>query len=329
MRPIKIAYNPGSLLSTRELLLFAKLVDMTENVDSIWIPESWGREAFSSLGALSQITSRVKLGTSITSIYTRSPATTAMAAMTLDLLSNDRLILGLGVSTPTLVENWHGVEFDEPLPRIREYVECFRQIMKGEKVNFSGRYFSVKDFKLLYPPSRRRIPVFIAAVNKNMLSLACDIADGVLLYLRPIEELKKTIPHIKSKTNQRNFEVGCVIIAAISNTDSQLARDRAAKTLAFYIAVGRFYSKFIAENGFQHEVRQICSEYARGGLEAASECVSENMLNAMTICGTGEECVKSLDKFIAAGISLPIIQVNPVGDTLASINEMVETFCKE
>lgn len=329
MRPFRIAYNPGSLLSTRDLLLFAKLADKTENVDSIWIPESWGREAFSSLGALSQITSRVKLGTSITSIYARSPATTAMATMTLDLLSSDRVMLGLGVSTPTLVENWHGVEFDEPLPRMREYVECFRQIMKGEKINFKGRYFRVMDFKLLYKPSRTKIPVFIAAVNKNMVSLACDIADGVLLYLRPIEELKKTIPDIKSKTKERDFEVGCVIIGAISNTDSQLARDRAAKTLAFYISVSKFYSRFIAENGFQDEVAQISSEYGRGGLAAASKCVSGNMLNAMTICGTGEECIKSLHKFIAAGISLPIIQVNPVGDTLASLNEMVETFCRE
>src|SRR6185437_1044585 len=160
----KIAYNLGSLLSAQEVLRFAKLADNKPNVDSLWVPESWGREAFVSLGALSQVTTKVKLGTSILSIYARSPATTAMGATTLDMLSKNGIIIGLGASTPILVENWN----------------CFK----------------VKNFKLLYKPKRERIPIFIAAVNKHMISLACDLADGILLYLRPIEELKKTISQI-------------------------------------------------------------------------------------------------------------------------------------
>jgi alkanesulfonate monooxygenase SsuD/methylene tetrahydromethanopterin reductase-like flavin-dependent oxidoreductase (luciferase family) len=322
----KIAYNLGSLLSVQEVLRFAKLADIKPNVDSLWVPESWGREAFVSLGALSQVTTRAKLGTSILSIYARSPATTAMGATTLDMLSKNGIIIGLGASTPILVENWHGLKFEKPILRMREYVECLTQMIKGEKVNYTGNYFKVKNFKLLYKPKRERIPIFIAAVNKNMVSLACDLADGILLYLRPIEELKKTISHINSNTSNKTFETACVIISSVSNKEPEKARERAAKTLAFYIAVGEYYNRFLSSNGFRTEVEQISSEYRQAGLNSASKFVSEKMLDSLTVCGNSEDCIKSLDKFISAGISLPIIQINPIGDSESSIKEMLRTF---
>ena len=130
-----------------EVLSFSRLADHRQNVDSLWVPESWGREAFTSLGALSQVTKKVKLGTSIIGIYTRTPATIAMAATTLDILSNNRTIIGLGVSTPPLVENWHGTKFERPLSRMREYIECLRLMMTGEKVYYDGRFIRVKNFK--------------------------------------------------------------------------------------------------------------------------------------------------------------------------------------
>jgi 5,10-methylenetetrahydromethanopterin reductase len=322
----KIGYNPGSLLSMQEVITFAKLANDKPNVDSLWIPESWGREAFASLGALSQITTKPKLGTSIISIYARTPATIAMGATTLDMLSNNRMIIGLGTSTPALVGNWHGLNFEKPLLRMREYVECLKRMITGERVNYTGTYVRVKNFKLLYRPQRERIPIFIAAVNRYMISLACDVADGVLLYLRPIDELKKTTSYIKSITKNKNFEIACVIISAVSNKEPQKARERAARTLAFYIAVGEYYNRFISNNGFRNEVEQIVSEYRRNGLDTASKFVSEQMLDSLTICGNREECLKSLNKFISSGISLPIIQVNPAGNTQSSIREMLATF---
>ena len=322
----KIAYNLGSLLSAQEVLRFAKLADNKPNVDSLWVPESWGREAFVSLGALSQVTTKVKLGTSILSIYARSPATTAMGATTLDMLSKNGIIIGLGASTPILVESWHGLKFENPIPRMREYIECLTQMIKGENVNYTGNYFKVKNFKLLYKPKRERIPIFIAAVNKNMISLACDLADGILLYLRPIEELKKTISQIIANTSNKSFETACVIICSVSNKEPEKARERAAKTLAFYVAVGEYYNRFLSSNGFRTEVEQISSEYRQAGLNRASKFVSEKMLDSITVCGNSEECIKSLDKFISAGISLPIIQINPIGDPESSFKEMLTTF---
>jgi len=326
MHEFKIGYNLGTLISGKDLLLFSKLADGMKNVDSIWIPESWGREAFSSLGAMSQVTKNVKLGTSIISIYARTPATAAMAATTLDILSCNRTILGLGVSSEAIVLGWHGVKFIDPLERMREYIDCIKLIVKGEKVRYDGRFFEIKNFKLVYEPQRTKIPIYIAAINKKMILLSCTQAEGVLLYLRPIEELRETISFIKSHAIDKEFQIGLVLIGALSNKEPEKAKERAAKTLAFYIAVGKYYNRFLAKNGFKIEVEQITAEYHLRGLDVASKYVSEKMLNSLTVCGNSEECIKSLRAFVSKGVSLPIIQVNPVGDSESSFKEMLSTF---
>jgi len=328
MSPIRIGYNPGSLLSMKEVLLFSKLADRNMNVDSLWVPESWGREAFATLGAMSQITNRVRIGTAIVSTFARTPATVAMAATTLDLLSDSRTVIGLGVSTEAIVEKWHGITFSKPLQRIQEYVECLRQMITGDKVNFSGTFFNVQNFKLLNKPARRVIPILMAALNKKMIALSCAIADGILLYLRPLEELRRTVEQIKSAISylERRFEIACVFIGAVSNKEPEKARLRAAKTLAFYIAVGKYYNKFLSLNGYAAEADRITEEYVVAGLDAASKYVSEEMLDSLTISGNSEQCIYSVRRFFSCGISLPIIQVNPVGDSETSFREMLSTF---
>lgn len=321
-----IGYSLGPLLSMHEVLACAKMADSQENVDSLWVPESWGRESFSTLGAISQVTKRVRLGTSIISIYARTPATVAMAATTLDMLSGNRTIIGLGTSTEAIVENWHGLKFEKPASRMKEYVECLRLMLSGKRVEYSGRIFKVNNFKILHQPQRERVPIFMAAVNKNMVSLASEIADGVLLYLRPIAELKKTASELKRAARERNFEIAMSFICAVSDREPEKARERAAKTLAFYVSVGKYYGKFLSENGFQTEVENIRSAYGTGGADAAAKFVPDNMLDSLAICGTKEECRKSLSRFQDAGITLPIMQVNPVEDAEGSFREMLSTF---
>jgi alkanesulfonate monooxygenase SsuD/methylene tetrahydromethanopterin reductase-like flavin-dependent oxidoreductase (luciferase family) len=322
----KIGVSLGPLLSMDELLRCAKMADQQQNIDSLWIPESWGRESFSSLGAISQITKNVRLGTSIIGIYSRTPAITAMAATTLDMLSGNRIVIGLGASTPAIVENWHGVHFDMPARRMKEYMELVRLMTQGEKVDYSGKFFKIKNFKMLHQPQRKHIPIFMAAVNKKMISITSDLADGILLYLRPFEELNKIAYELKQATKGKAFEIACSFICAVSNKEPQKARDRAAVTLAFYVAVGKYYSNFLAENGFKAEVQEIIEEYKKSGAETAAKFVSDKMLNSLAICGSSEECRESLSKFVSTGITLPILQFNPVGDSESSFREMLSTF---
>jgi alkanesulfonate monooxygenase SsuD/methylene tetrahydromethanopterin reductase-like flavin-dependent oxidoreductase (luciferase family) len=302
------------------------MADQQEFVDSLWVPESWGRESFATLGAISQVTRKVSLGTSIINIYSRTPAIVAMAAITLDMLSDNRTIIGLGASTAAIVENWHGLKFNRPASRMKEYIECLRLMTRGEKVKYNGEFFQINNFKILHQPQRVNIPIFMAAVNKKMVSMASKLADGILLYLRPLEELKRTATELKQSTKGKSFEIACSFICAMSNKEPEKARARAATTLAFYIAVGEYYSKFLADNGFKIEVEEITAEYRKAGADNAAKYVSDRMLSSLVICGSSEECREALSKFLATGITLPIIQFNPIGDSESSFKEMLSAF---
>lgn len=319
----QIGYNPSSLFNTQDILEFAKQLDYKPQANSLWIPESWGREAFVMLGAIGAMTRRIKLGTSIVSMFSRSPATLAMAASTLDNISLNRTIIGIGASTPILAEDWHGIKFVHPLKRMREYVTCFRIISSGETINFDGNFFKLKNIKIMHPSQRKEIPVFLGAVNTGMIKLATEIADGIILYLSPLDELKKSVECIKSLTSRKSksFEICSVFITAISNKYPDLARERAAKTLAFYVAVGKYYNEFLSSHGFKNQVEQITTEYQNHGIENISKFVTDPMLDSLTIYGTTEDCIKSLKRFVSCGVSLPILQVNPVKDNMQSISD--------
>jgi 5,10-methylenetetrahydromethanopterin reductase len=323
-RKVRIGLNPSSLFTSTDVIKFAKLADKVKQADSIWIPESWGREAFSMLGAISQVTSNIKLGTSVVNIASRSPATTAMAAFTLHDLAPSRIVIGLGVGTPALAENWHGTKFKSPLRRINEFTECFRLILTGQKVNYCGEFFRIRNFRILNRPAGISIPVFLGAVNNQMVDLATRISNGIILYLHPFLKLRETVRRINSlnkKSSKKNFEICCVFITAVSEQNWEMARNRAAKTLAFYIAVGKYYREFLSKNGFKREVSLIMKNYNTKGVEVAARCIPERMLKSLTIFGTKEDCMDSLRRFMTTGISLPIMQINPVGKPEESISQ--------
>jgi alkanesulfonate monooxygenase SsuD/methylene tetrahydromethanopterin reductase-like flavin-dependent oxidoreductase (luciferase family) len=322
---MRIGFSLGTLLEYDEVLKCAVLADK-RGVESIWIPESWGREAFVTLGTLATLTKRALLGTGIIGIYSRSSASIAMAAATLDALSNGRALLGLGASSKAIVENWHGMRFANHITRMQEYVDVIKMICKGDKVSYKGKFAKVNNFKLGFKPIREHIPIYIAAVNDKMLKLSSSIADGTILFLRPIDNLKVTVSQLKA--SRKKFDVACVIMTAVSK-DAELARERVRKTLSFYIAVGRIYSDFVASHGFENEVEQITHEYKKHGLENIHKHVSDHMLDSITITGTPEECRKKLRKFMETGISLPIIQFNPVGETENSFKEVLSTLMED
>jgi probable F420-dependent oxidoreductase len=319
---MRVGFSLGPLLSMDEVVKCAALAD--GRADSVWVPESWGRESFATLGAVAQATKKVRLGTSIISIFSRTPATIAMGAATLDALSNGRSIIGLGTSTEAIVEGWHGVKFAKPVSRMKEYVECIRLMTSGEKVSYSGEFFKVSNFKMLNAP-KRQVPIFLAAVNKRMLALAAEKADGVILYLRPLQELKKTVAELRETAGSK-FEIALSLICAVSDSEPEKAKERAAKTLAFYIAVGKYYRNFLAENGYRREVQMITEAYQKNGGDAAGKQVPQEMLEALAVCGTKKECQGALARFASAGVTLPILQVNPVEGAESSFREMLSTF---
>jgi 5,10-methylenetetrahydromethanopterin reductase len=318
---MRIGYSLGSVLSIDQVLSCATTLS-NYNPDMVWIPETWGMENFSMLSAVSQRLKKPKIGSSIINIYSRSPSVIAMGAATLDTITNGRFVLGLGTSSPPIVQEFHGYKFEKPLLRMNEYVEIIRRVISGKKVNYSGKIFSLKNFTLLIKPPRQSIPIYLAAVNKKMVELCWDIADGVIFYLRPLNELQEIIKKMQAK---RKIDVSCQLITCVSN-DEEKAIDRAKKNLAFYISVGQIYREFLAKNGFRRETDDIFNEYEKTGLKSNYELISDNMLEQLCVYGTPEQSLKKLKRFSDAGINLPIIQFNPIGDVAESFNLLTSTF---
>ena len=320
----RLSYSLGSLLSIEEVLECSrKLDEIKPEVE--WIPETWGMENFSMLGLASKENTFSKIGSSIINIYSRSPSLIAMGASTIDTISNGRLILGLGTSSVPIVENFHGNSFDTPVQRMKEYVEIIRLALQGEKINYSGKIFTLKDFSLLTKPIRKEIPIYLAAINQKMVEMTWDIADGVIFYLRPKSEMKETISKMQKK---KKIDTTLQIITCI-HEDEEKARNRAKKTLSFYIAVGKIYREFLQSTGYSNEVKIINEEYEKNGLNSLQELIPEEMLDDLCIAGTPATAIKKLDAFRDVGIDLPIIQFNPIGNVNESFELLTKTFSGE
>ena len=320
----RLSYSLGSLLSIEEVLECSKKLDEIKP-EVMWVPETWGMENFSMLGLTSKENTFSKIGSSIINIYSRSPSLIAMGASTVDVISNGRLILGLGTSSVPIVENFHGNSFESPVQRMKEYVEIIRMALHGEKINYSGKIFSLKDFSLLTKPLRKEIPIYLAAINQKMVEMTWEIADGVIFYLRPKNEMKKTIENMQKK---KKIDTTLQIITCIHD-DQEKARNRAKKTLSFYIAVGKIYREFLQSNGYSEEVQIIYNEYRKKGLNGLEVVVSDEIIDDLCIAGTPDDAIKKLNEFRDVGIDLPIIQFNPIGNVKESFELLTKTFSGE
>ncbi len=317
----RISYSLGSLLSVGDVARCAGVLAERGEPDTVWIPETWGAEGFAMLGMLSQRLSSCRLGTSVVNAYSRSPALVAMGAATVDAVSGGRMVLGLGAGSRAIVEGLHGGRFDRPLARVREYVEVVRKAAAGGRLEHSGPAFRLGGFTPMVRPAGGRIPIYLAAVGRGMARLAWEVADGVIFYLRPPAEMKRTVSELRRESG-RGIDVACQIITAVS-ADGGAARERARATLAFYVAVGEAYRGFLAASGYRDEAARIRAAYLAGGAAAAAAEATDRMLDDLTICGTPGECAGKLAEFREAGVDLPVVQFNPVGPAAESFREAV------
>jgi 5,10-methylenetetrahydromethanopterin reductase len=242
-----------------------------------------------------------------------------MGGITLDTLSNRRVILGLGTSTSVLVENLHGIKFEKPLIRMKEYVQSIKLLLKSKYVTYHGQTVNIKNFKLL-EHSRDDIPIYVAAVNPGMINMATKYADGIILYLKPKDELKMVVNNIKFKNQNQEFMKAFVIITSVSNKDPSLASLRAARTLAFYISVGRIYYESLVKTKYKSTVERIYNDYNKYGLTESMRNITEEMLDDFVIAGSINDCNSQIKRWKKIGIDLPILQMNPVKDNNGNLN---------
>lgn len=281
-------------------------------IESAWIPEAWGRDAFVALAAVANATQRINLATGIVNVYSRSPAAIAMAAATLEELSHGRTILGLGSSGAGVVERWHGQRFEQPFTRLRESVTIIRQILSGGPVNLEGKVFHVSDFRLAVRPPSRKIPIYLAALGPKMLRLAGEIADGVLLYLCPLPKIQDAIAEVQkgaehAKRSSANPDVAAFLPTVISERAEQ-ARLNVAKVIAYYVGgMGTYYHRTVSDSGFKAEADKIRAAWQRGDRVTATKEVPQRLVDSVALTGTPDECRTRLEEFREAGLTLPVL----------------------
>jgi coenzyme F420-dependent oxidoreductase len=280
--------------------------------DSVWVGESWGRDGFTWLTQLACHTSRIKLASGIATVYSRSPALIAQTVASLDEISAGRVILGLGTSGPIVIENWHGIPFDRPLRRTREYIEIIHLILSGERVNYRGDIFQLKGFRLPFAPIRAKIPIYVASLGPQNLRLTGELADGWLpIYLDAshLQDFQRDLAHGAEKAGRplSAIDVAPYILSCVSE-DVEAARGLVQSHLAYYIGgMGTFYANLIARYGFQDEVRRVREAWGKGDRQAAASQVTDAMVAHMAICGSPKEGRAQLEKYRAAGVTLPIV----------------------
>ena len=164
-------------------------------IESLWMGEAWGTETCTMVSALLSRSQRIPIGTSIISIYLRPPTLTAMQAATLDLIAPGRVRIGLGVSTRN-INGFHGVPWDYPVSRTREYATILRRVLAGERVTYDGQFYRPRGFQLNMPLPATRIPIYLAAVNPQMLQLVGEVADGVILAWLPARQVPDSLAEI-------------------------------------------------------------------------------------------------------------------------------------
>jgi alkanesulfonate monooxygenase SsuD/methylene tetrahydromethanopterin reductase-like flavin-dependent oxidoreductase (luciferase family) len=271
------------------------------------------------------VTERIKVGSGIFNVFSRSPGLLAMTAATLDERSGGRFLLGLGSSGANVVEHWHGVPFDRPLRRIREYAEIINQIMRGEKLVHEGEIFSLeRGFRLRFTPVRDHIPIYIAALTPRSVAQTGAIADGILPTYWPGNHFPALRRQLDASAVAAGRAAGSVAIAPYITTvivadvaQRAAARQKAREPVAFYVGrMGRFYAEMLARHGYAAEVAAIQAGWKEGP-QAALAGVSDAMLDDTAIVGTPEEVRARLEQWHGLGVDQPLISMPPGGPEVA------------
>ena len=305
---IGIGFSGGPNAS--EIVDCVKLAEQL-GYESAWVAEGHGGDQFSVLSACAVSTSTIGLGTNITSVFVRTVPTIAMAAMTVDELSNGRFILGVGSSHKVQVGPEHGVVYSKPLTRVRETVEAVRQLTRTGQLHYQGETFAIESFDLWFAPHRPAMPIYIAAVFPKMTALCGEIADGIILTRSTLQTAEKARLQIAEGAaiagrQASDVAVTTLLPTAIADTMSA-ARDQIRPGLALYAGFFPRYNKLLSDHGFEGEAEDIARAWTDGDRDAAIRAVSDTMIDATSVAGTPEYCRERLTEYRQSGIDLPII----------------------
>ena len=304
--------------------------------DSVFTAEAWGSDAFTPLAYIAAHTSKIRLGTAVVQISARTPTATAMATLTLDHLSKGRVILGLGVSGPQVVEGWYGQPFAKPLARTREYIDIIRQVLRREApVTSAGPHYPLpyrgegawglgKPLRSITHPLRADVPIFMGAEGPKNVALAAEIADGWLpLYYSPFRQdvYAESIAHRKP-----GFEITQFLMCNVSD-DLAAALAPVKAMLGFYIGgMGakkrNFHMELMARMGFEAEARKIQDLFMAGKRAEAVAAVPDQFADEISLCGPIDRIRDRLQAWRETPVTTLLV-ANQDRDTMRTMAELV------
>ena len=327
---LTLNYSGGRMaLDTEKILELERL-----GYDSVWSAEAYGSDAVTPVAWIAALTTRIHVGTGIMQMAGRTPAATAMTAMTLDALSGGRFRLGLGVSGPQVVEGWHGQPFGKPIQKTREYVEIVRAIFRREKpLEYRGEYYQIPyagpDATGLGKPlksilhGRPDLPIYLAAVGPKNVALAAEIADGwipTFFSARRMPMFRGWLDEGFRRTGKSGagFDI-MPMVAVVVGGDVEACRRPVKATLALYIggmgARGRnFYNDIARRYGYEDAAKTIQDLYLSGRKADAEAAVPDALVDEVALCGPRERIKERLGEWRSAGVTTLMV----AGDRVAA-----------
>ena len=303
----------------------------------VWSAEAYGSDAVSMLAWMAGQTRRIDLGAAAMQIPARTPAMTAMTAATLDALSGGRFRLGLGVSGPQVSEGWHGVRFDKPLARTREYVDIVRMAVARQTVSYEGEHYTLplpdgpgKSLKLGFHPPRAAVPIYLAAIGPKNLELAGEIADGWLAIFFAPDAAGESLQHIE-RGRARNglglsgFDVAPNVPVSIGD-NAALSADIIRPYAALYLGgMGsretNFYNQIAVRMGYADEAAKVQDLYLSGKKAEAAAAVPQEFIERTSIIGNKFQVKERIKQYASAGVGT--LSVSPyVGDRKSAIDTL-------
>ncbi len=279
--------------------------------EAAYVTHIAGREALTVVTAYALATSTIRVGTGVVPIYTRTPATMAQTAATIDELSRGRINLGLGVSHRPVVEGWHGQTIEKPVAEMREYVAIVRAILRGEDPPAGEKWRT--GFHLIGLDPRPSLPIYIAALSPAMLRLAGEVGDGVVLwlcnprYIRDVVIPEVTAGRERAGLTLEGFDVVAAVPGALTS-DPERAFQAMRGELIPYFGLP-FYRAMIERSGFGADIEAF--DRAGGDLEAMQAAISERFIEELTAIGEEEAVRAGMQRYRDAGASSPC--VGPIG----------------
>ena len=322
---------PGT--STLETIAMAREAERL-GFDSAWAAEAWGTDCVTVLSWLGATTETIKLGSAIMQIPGRTPANTAMTAVTLDLLSGGRFLLGLGTSGPQVVEGWHGQPWGKPLQKTREYVEIVRAAIRRELVEHHGEHYDIpfrdgtglgKPLKIMARPLRPDIPIYLAAMGPKAVAQAFEIADGWLPLFWSPEKAREVWGDAIADAKE-GFDIAATAPAILID-DAEVGREFLKPYYALYIggmgARGKnFYNDLFARYGYEAEALEIQDLYLDGKKRDAAAAVPDAFVDEVALVGPKERLAERIAAWRESGATSLLVSTQQP-EALQALAEIV------